>query len=93
MRLGLRSRPPLAPTPRTCPSRPPHATMVTSAHLATIVAEHERRLNHVRKREHLRLAEHELEQGEDALRPAAAELGVSAPILRIARAHVGKSLP
>ena len=38
-----------------------------SAHLARVVLEHQRRLDHVRERRHLRVAEHQLEQREDAV--------------------------
>ena len=42
--------------------------MTASAHRTLIVAQHERRLDHVRQREHLILAKHELQEREDSLR-------------------------
>ena len=41
--------------------------MTASAHRALVVAQHERRLDHVGQRGDLRLAEHELQEREDAL--------------------------
>ena len=57
------------------------------ADVALVVLEHQRRLDHVDQRAHLRVSKHGLEQREKT-RSAAAEFGVHEPTVRIASAHV-----
>ena len=60
-----------------------------SADAALVVAEHEGALDEVRHGRELVLAEHVLDEGEDALSDAAEE-GAIAKMMRAAFAHVGK---
>ena len=59
-----------------------------SPHLARVVLEHERGLDHVRQRRHLLVAVHVLVLSSEKTRSAAAELGVNEPTMRIASAHL-----
>ena len=65
-----------------------------SPHTALVGAQHQRGLYHVLEGGHLLLAEHRLDEREDALAPSHdAELGEMAKEMRAASAHVGNDLP
>ena len=74
--------------------KPKQRAKSVSADLALVVAQHQRRLDHVSKRGYLHMSPN-INLSDEKTRSAAAELGVNDPTIRItiAIAHVGNSLP